>query len=134
MEQIKVGEYIRTKNGIIAKLDYIEIRNVENIYYFDKVIYRRYDDDFDFLVSKNLFEYIVKHSPNIIDLIEEGDYVNGYEIIEVYGYDEDGNDKDGIGICEVDDDYAYYIYLEDLDIKTIVTKELMESIKYEVSK
>ena len=31
-----------------------------------------------------LKEHIVKHFKNIIDLIEEGDYVNGYEVLDKY--------------------------------------------------
>ena len=73
-----------------------------------------------------------KHSFDIKDLLEEGDYVNGQEVVTVYGYDEDGNDKDGLGICEVDDDYAYYTYLEDIEIKTILTKEQYEANCYKV--
>lgn len=75
-------------------------------------------------------DQIKNHSKNIIDLIEVGDYVNGNEVITVYGYDEDGNDKDGLGICEVDDDYAYYTYLENININSIVTKEQYKSVEY----
>lgn len=72
----------------------------------------------------------VKHSKNIIDLIEVGDYVNGQEVVTVYGYDEDGNDRDDKGIIEVDDDYAYGVYLEDINIVSIVTKEQFASMEY----
>ena len=70
-----------------------------------------------------------KLSDNIIELIEIGDYVNGQEVVTVYGYDEDGNDKDGLGIIEVDD-FAYDVYLKDLNIKSIVTREEFEERKF----
>ena len=123
--EIKVNEFIRTKYGEIAKV--IEYRDEIVL---DKEIkfygmYRSY-------ICEDELDFIVKHSPNLIDLIQCGDYVNGQEVETVYGYDEDGNDKDGMGICEVEDDYAYYKYLEDINITTIVTKEMMESIIYKV--
>jgi preprotein translocase subunit YajC len=121
--KIEVGDYIRTNKGIIGKLVRIERDDIDislKWYVFDDNKNERY-------VNK---PYIVNYSKNIIDLIEEGDYVNGEEVICVYGYDEDGNDKDGLGICETDEDYAYYKYLEDINIYSIVTKEQFNSIAY----
>ncbi len=119
--EIKVNDYVRLKDGTIAKV--IEIKNQNTD------IFNWYCLDND---MGTMDRSIVKHSPNLIDLIQYGDYVNGQEVETVYGYDEDGNDKDGMGICEVEDDYAYYKYLEDINITTIVTKEMMESIIYKV--
>lgn len=129
--EIKVGDWIRTNWGHIGKLKRIELdKNDSGLkwYVFDH-------KEFEINIIKEEYinkPYIVKHSPNLIDLIQCGDYVNGQEVETVYGYDEDGNDKDGMGICEVEDDYAYYRYLEDINITTIVTKEMMESISYKV--
>lgn len=71
-----------------------------------------------------------KHSPNIIDLIEVGDYVNGYKII----IDE--------GMLLPDCKHAFTVFERDgtsfmkiwgeKDIKSIVTHEQFNSIKYEV--
>ena len=74
---------------------------------------------------------IVKHSKNIIDLIEVGDYVNGYRVTEskykqfdkYYFIDIDCNDISfgwGIGVIPVD------------EIKSIATHEQFESIEYKV--
>lgn len=61
--EIKLGEYCRTKNGLIAKL-------------IEPQVYEINDKEcIEFL------EDIVKHSPNLIDLIQCGDYVNGKEVI-----------------------------------------------------
>ncbi len=62
--EIKVNEYIRTKNGQIAKV--IEYRDEIVL---DKEIkfygmYRSY-------ICEDEIDFIVKHSPNLIDIIEE---------------------------------------------------------------
>ena len=65
---------------------------------------------------------IINYSPNVIDLIEIGDYVNGKYINEIdihrkliYSYERDD----------------YYIFKE-RDIKSIVTKEQFESVEYRI--
>ena len=60
--EIEVGEYYRTKNGEILKI--VDL------------------DEYSFLVDKFYYQ-IVKHSKNIIDLLEAGDYVNGYRVENV---------------------------------------------------
>lgn len=108
MEEIKVGEYVKTHKGKIYK--------VTNIYVLKVTCSHtsiRYND-------------IKKHSPNIIDLIETGDYVNGHLVIAV------DREKLEVSIenCMYGSDY------EDIngniDIKSIVTKEQFETMKYEV--
>ena len=79
---------------------------------------------------------ILKASYNIIDLIEEGDYVNGYKIEEV-----NNNLNEHKGICNCLDTYLWCvneldkfeeIVIFENDIKSIVTKEQFDAIKYEV--
>lgn len=130
MEEIKVGEYVRTKEGYIAK--FIHYGYNEGISgkscLFDSAIrdisYLDYDED-DFLWDSELKEYIVNHSFDIIDLIEVGDYVNGYKV-----------EKKAIGLIYVDycwDCNLYTMVTKQMeDIKSIVTKEQFESIKYKV--
>ena len=68
-------------------------------------------------------EGIKKHSSNILDLIEIGDYVNGYKVRAVYLDGERHYIKlNGIEHARIYDD----------DIKSIVTHESFNSIKYEV--
>lgn len=62
---------------------------------------------------------ILKASYNIIDLIEVGDYVNGWKVL--YWTD---------GTKIVDDGYA--TILDKIDIKSIVTKEQFEMMSYKV--
>ena len=68
-----------------------------------------------------------KHSKNIKDLIEVGDYVNGYRIDNIVNgmlvHRSNGIDRSGI-LSPI----AQY----ENDIKTIVTNEQFKSIEYEV--
>ena len=108
--KLEVGMYVRTKWGI-AKYVHKAVTK--------ETIYRIVDKN---IVSENeenwqdalLDSEIIKASYNIIDLIEVGDYVNGKEVVEIHtNWLDLGND-----VCEVS------------DIKTIVTKEQFESMKY----
>lgn len=94
MGEIEVNEYVRTKNGKIDKV--INSNFYMSIYVeSEKGLY--------------LIENIVKHSKQLIDLIEVGDYVNGEKIVEIDAC------KDWIDIgSEV---------LFERDIQTILTKE-----------
>ena len=109
---MKLGDFVRTKDGLIMKIEKIE-RNVITTDislndYSSNLINRRYLEDF-----------IIKSSPNIIDLIEVGDYVNGYKVEEVL--------KDSVGYRGTDD----YIY-DCGEVKSILTKEQFESMEYRI--
>ena len=82
---------------------------------------------------------IIKHSKNIIDLIEVGDYVNGELVVDIFEFYEtldDGTEK----YCGrklltqyrmaqfKGTDSKYYIYQN--DIQSIVTKEQFKSMEY----
>lgn len=116
--KIKVGEYIRTKTGYIDKIKRI-VKVFDNTKYY---ILDNHD-----IVFK---ERIAKYSKNIIDLIEVGDYVNGHRVIEI-----DNKDKNIFNkylVVEETDYDNYNISYSNNDIKSIVTREMFESIKYEV--
>ena len=105
---IEVNEYVRTKNGVIDKVDalYGMIENtvhLENQKWFD---------------IKN----IVKHSKQLIDLIEFGDIVNGIKVI-YKGLDKNNN------ICSFDNGHDE---VNKKDIKTILTKEQYMANCYKV--
>ncbi len=95
-DKIEVGEYVRLQYGKIDK-----VKN--NDYYMQQYIE----------CEKGLYprENIVKHSKNIIDLIEEGDYVNGKLIKK---------------------DYEAGKLIIPKRIKSIVTKEQFASGEYKV--
>ena len=111
MEEIKVGEYVRTEDGYIIKYDDKDI----NTTIFDE----------GYIECCHLFidtQEIVKHSPNIIDLIEVGDYVNGDKVRSIDRVDSE------YGIVKCSNCNHYWNY----EIKTILTKEQYEANCYEV--
>lgn len=125
MNKLKVGMWIRNCYGRIAKIDYIE----DNVAYCDNWLYQEYEDYITFINidSEEELNEITKTSFNIIDLIETGDYVNGYKVYEIVEYENNtraiviGDDNKSI-IWEKSSQY----------IKSIVTKEQFEQMKYEV--
>lgn len=123
--KLEVRDYVRTKKGIAKILGRV---NEPDNYYFKMLITDKYleiHDDTEYIHDLD----IIKSSKNIIDLIEEGDYVNGNKVIriETSSYPEDKNVN--IIVCCGDDDYYSY-YNE--DIKTILTKEQYENNCYKV--
>ena len=104
--KIEVGEYIRTKLGTIGET----IKKYEK---YCVISNTRGEIDVP-------YENIVKHSKNIIDLIEVGDYVNGKEIHEI-----DENRK-RLYSYEKDD----YNIILNREIQRVVTKEQFSNIEY----
>lgn len=118
--EIKVGEYVRTKNGLIGKVNKIELAGSgvrfggeylsETIIQFnDGKVYERRVEEKD----------IIKHSFNLIDLIEVGDYVNGYRVHKI------------TSACIYFTGKAAQNKLT-INIETILTHELYESNAYKV--
>ena len=74
------------------------------------------------------YDEVIKHSKNIIDLIEVGDYVNGYKVID--------KDYEGEMICLLmpfnEENQSIYniVWNTKYFIKSIVTKEMYKSIEY----
>lgn len=66
-------------------------------------------------------ENIIKPSESILDLIEVGDYVNGYKVDFIQN-----------GYVVFNHNHPYKINIYPKDIKDIVTKEQFEFVKYEV--
>ena len=69
-------------------------------------------------------EDIVNHSKNIIDLIEVGDYVNGYKVLNVYDNYIEINNPELLYDCIV------YEKVRENNIKSILTKEQYKSVEY----
>ena len=112
--EIRVGEYCRTKDGIIDKviIDYKGKCNNPNCNSKHISCEKNYYNEDD----------IVKHSPNLIDLIQCGDYVNGYKV--------DNIEKGKLIIGDTTQVIEQIV--ENDEIETVVTKEMMESISYKV--
>ena len=102
MEDIKVGELVRLKSGRIDK--------VKN----DNYYMQQYID-----CEKGLYlrDNITKHSFDLIDLLEVGDYVNGYRVHKI------------TSACIYFTGKAAQNKLT-INIETILTHELYESNAY----
>lgn len=125
--EIAIGEYVRTKRGNICKVIYIGESSSYITRSGRKVSYKeRYYLDGNRISITS--PYIKSHSPNLIDLIEVGDFVNGEKVIQISDslifvdkkyYDE--------RTCEE----RHCIYKNN-EIKTILTKEQYEAGCYVV--
>lgn len=120
MEEIKVNEYVRTKNGKIRQIKQVEKIDLYKLGKLDGYETHIYfeTDGFPMVLQQNE-ELELKHGSNIIDLIEEGDYVNGKLIHKV----------------DIRENSAYIYYGNgktfcDYQIKDIVTKEQFNQMKY----
>jgi len=158
---MKVGDYVRTDKGYITKISdfkehytkgkrlgfkgevienflLLDDKQCEIIESIDYSIPPCYPSDEELEKIKS---HIIKSSPNIIDLIEVGDYVNG-----CYVTNRQANHNEGITIipkrigiikCNAYFNQGNYNdcefkWVEEKDIKSILTKEQFESMEYKV--
>ena len=101
---MNIGDYVRTKKGTIYQ--------------------------FNSTSSKALSgakKYMVKSSPNIIDLIEVGDYVNGKKVIKIW--EEPFGEFAGQIFTILEGEVTAPTIRE---IKSIVTKEQFSQMEYKV--
>lgn len=113
--EIKVNDYVRTRQGYIAKIE----NETDDSYWCDDTVEYIYEPS-PFIFKDKANEIIIKSSPNIIDLIEVGDYVNGEYVTYI-------NKKDNYVDVGYDD-----AILRAKDIKSIVTKEMYSNVEYRV--
>ena len=123
-DKIQVEEYIRTYDGIIGKVKRIELDEIDKSlkwYVFDK---KRYDMNIVDEVYINK-PYIKKHSFNIIDLIEIGDFI---KIKDEYFED--------VYLILDTESWLNRVKREMLNdyfkLVSIVTKEKFKNVEYEV--
>ena len=107
---MKSGDYVRTNDGVIGKITKIVTDHIFYVQFYNNEPWKTDVEEAG----------IIKSSPNMIDLIEVGDYVNGEK---VYAIGENSGD----------------VYIRDLqefilakNIKSIVTKEQFEEIEYKL--
>ena len=122
--KLEEGMYVRTKVGKIAKI----INKYDNSGSLHNENFVWVLDDSSVLALHS--QKAVKASYNLIDLIEKGDYVNGYLVKDIdYAFDDVVmNNKNARRVPYIDCNKNNYIK----DIKSIVTKEQFNSVKYEV--
>lgn len=120
--EIKVGEYVRINNDF--RLIALGIGKVIRINQDTIYVKNNFEIPFAFKI-----ENVTKHSFNIIDLIEVGDYVNGYRILNMT--DISNSDKTVFTIYKSDFKDICRIWGEE-DIETILTHEQFEANCYKV--
>lgn len=120
---IEVGEYVRlARNQGINKIIDKDYVFDDGFLILDVVIMDEYGEECFQISLEDVNEEIIKHSKNIIDLIEVGDYVNGKYVSEIKEY------KDGKALLTL-----IGIIMED-DIKTIVTHEQYQQNCYTIER
>lgn len=92
-----------------------------------KIDERRYINQFGIVIDLDKCAILGKTSPNIIDLIEVGDYVNGVEVIDKYKF---GEQQRLVMIQTME--YGYENEMLEEHIKSIVTKEQFKAMEYEL--
>lgn len=117
--EIEVGEYVRlARNQGINKI--IEIED-DTKYVLDEMIVDEYGDMAWYIDKNKLKDEVIKYSKNLIDLIEVGDYVNGFEVADFYL---DVKTKERTYCSTVIGNFS------NKEIKSIVTKEQFKSVEY----
>ena len=131
---MKIGDCVRNKYGIAKIIDIKTNDEGIDICYFDNDIAFIFDTKLKeekyrthiLPLANNVDINKIKYSPNIIDLIEVGDYVNGYKVLFI---DNDlGGEKNIKCINNEEERECFY----NEDIKSILTKEQFESMEYKV--
>lgn len=117
---IEVNEYVRIN---IDNRNCIGIGRVTKI--VNETIYVKMNNKYNLPVSFQI-DKVVKHSKQLIDLIEVGDYANGCEVLDIH------IPRDIWDPVEIRINSRYANFLLADEIKTIVTKEQMASIEYRV--
>ena len=115
--KLEVGMYARLENDVE---DTVIINKIANV--FETSILTENDGSiYQGVYTK---ENVIKASYNIIDILEIGDYVNGYKItdIDCYEYEKE---------LFFDTNQIISTFVNE-EIKTIVTHEQMEQMAYKV--
>ncbi len=122
--ELKEGMYIRTKdkNGI----QYIrKIVDLPKDTRYGSIIVDKYIHNVKWVSKKN----VLKASYEKMNLIKPGDYVNGKKVVFIDEYDRIAVDENDIKTRDVEGRYEF-LTIKKEDIKSIVTKEQFESMKY----
>ena len=117
-KMIEVGEYARTENKGIKRIDAIWENKTVNKYGY-KFIDKKDGEEY-FRIIKTT--EIVKYSNKLIELIKADDYVNGHRVISV-------DLENDLIYC---DTKGYEALIHSKDIKEILTKEVYLSNCYEI--
>lgn len=120
---IEVNEYVRTNKGVIGELISETLSYPEPSEWILKANNNK-------IVIVECNDYPVKHSKQLIDLIEAGDYVNGYRILAI----EDSiykNSKRILIYKNQKEKYERWIYIQEYDGKIHTQDDLVEILTKE---
>ena len=128
LEDLKVGQYVRFKD----KRGNTYIRNIKEVCNeqphksWGAIIIDKNANNVPYVSLKN----IIKTSFDITDILEVGDYVNGYEVKDIdYAFDDIAlNVKKPRIVPYIDNIKNAYID----NIKSVITHEQMEQMAYKV--
>lgn len=133
--ELKEGLYVRTKYSDFCNM--VAIRKIDEIdddgsFWIDDYIIDTYGDEQDKLHEEDV-EFA---SEDIVNVIKPGDYVNGERVIalrkDIPERDIHMNSKDNFIFVDYDLENSWYYGIDTDKIKTVVTKEQFESMKYGV--
>ena len=119
-DEIKINEYVRANNKGIKRIDRIDNNKTVNKYLYFTGIEDFEGKEYGIIKTTE----IVKHSKQLIDLIEVGDIVNGYTLVGEFWGEDDNN--------------LYFQaqsekgYIGEKNIKTILTHEQYEEHCFKV--
>lgn len=119
-KELNIGDYVRTKKGIIGKIVKEEPFMDTILIFLDNKQGNVTLQNKDGVFKVNHKEDVIKSSPNIINLIQVGDYINGCIVIN--------NKDETIQIIQL----IIPFDLKEKDIKSVVTKEQFESMEYKI--
>ena len=124
--KLEVGQFARLKSGYIVKVLNVKDNWIETD---TKFITRTFPKDF------------VKASYNIIDILEVGDYANGYYISKIWEKDEITHYVNETPIKRKEREiviqapsYGGIEILKNKNIKSVITHEQIEQMEYNVKK
>lgn len=124
--KLEVGQFVRTKHYGIFKILNIGKQN--------KIIFLKKAQGIDCVVADKynpIEKEVTKASHNIIDLIEVGDYVNGYKVVSKGTLSAESKE---LYLAILTNDYGNFWSdkIFEQDIKTILTKEQFENNCYKI--
>ena len=108
--KLEVGMYVRLENDVE---DIVIINKIANV--FETTILT--ENDGSIYQGEYTKENVIKASYNIIDILEVGDYVNGFPVI---------HKENDILKC------GLLVQFKENEIKSVITHEQMEQMAYKV--
>lgn len=116
---MNIGDYVRTDKGLIGKIIKKEEYDTHTILEYEGQYCKRV------LSTTGTDSEVIKSSPNIIDLIEVGDYVNGSKVLDIAQAPKKA-------IYTEQENGGALLPILNNRIESILTKEQFESMEYKV--